>query len=984
MENLLNEIRTSFARIYSPSITTKILIEEELQLAKISTQPEFPQLFIFIISNQQLVNDKYIFLWATREFHKLIRSNYSILSPDLINSTLGLIFTVLSENKILAEQPQNVERLLEIFLILFSKIFSTEKNSMSKIFEVLGPRNFYKFLSLFPIIANDKGIVIDDINRIEFGDYFLFEVIPPFLKSNYFALNVINNTDSLVICNALSFYNNLLLYILEQKQIHPTEELNSVLSVALSQELLNFAFGALFDVITSEDAYDMIMQMIRTVSGLESDTVFLIPVFDSFIDNCFQLMQTKSKTLHQADITILLKVVSKLFQTFPEKLTNVEKAVYFLLEFLVRDCESINSLLLGFKKFLKKVCFSETRLNFVNLVNLLWRKLPALIELTSKEFKENEKMQTDNDYHVDLDESIYDFKHVRRNVRSLAKYLIYFLPNSDLLVVLQSELIKIVRDFNSIRAIESFSYLFTSIFMLVNERKFKDPQLAHIRRLDVIQQNISHPQVFTVIMDIYSKLFTLLSSEWSVQVKINVLQMTHHTLPYFNSISPFVDRDYFNTLRFLIESSSINRPRKYEKYLFLALEKYFSIIPQDILISNFEFISKLLFSEKINTHIFNEIIHKISIYCGENSVFEVTNKLIHEIKTNLVPNSHFEETGCFLMKLKAICETSSEMQINTLVFPIIECVQFVTESFFSNDHLCENNCQLVFAIFKRVSQTSFGDVFLKSPELSTYLSKIVLFFNQTYIPSYIYILETLTHRFYKNEHFLFFQELFEKVTTIISNLVEPENWDGHFIVSNGVRVKFSEKFSFLFDQNGLQIEDVFDDFYGFLTLCINQNHSFFNESPNQRRITRMVFNTFDNYFIYNIKTLLNVFFAILGATKPDLSSEESVFWSNFWLAVIERAICLIFEESLLERQVRKLIKLVAKIHKAFQIQTIEQIKILVHLISPTVLTDNEKNEFLWLIVHGVDGRGADKQDKLSIFTKKLIGRIREFRKNAVE
>lgn len=983
MELIIGEAKVSLAKIYAPSITTKVLKEEEINLSKISGQSNFDQIFGEIISNQVYLTDRNLVVWATREFHRVVRTSYSLISADKATELLTFLFQILSQNDSKFEQFRIFDSVLEIVIILFSKIFMNHKNAIGDISKVLSPKNFYKFLSLFPVIISDAKIVIDDSEKQVFVHFFTYELLPQFLQSPLFHPEAVDKSDFDFIVKMLSFYNNVLLFVDEQRNDKNGAIMIQLVHLLINKPGINLAFEGVFNLTLSEESYDTVMQLIRTLSSFNSEFDYIMPLFDEFIGTCHTHLLNKTKTLQDADISIILKIISKLFQTFPEKLGNIQKAILFLLEYLSKDCDSINSLLLGFKKFLKKVVLSENRSNFVELVNVLWRKLPQLIELDAKEFKENEKIQTHPDYEFSDDNSFYDFRYVRRNTRSLAKYLVFFLDQSDILTVLQSELEKIIHDANSIRSIEALSYFFTSLFMLVDESKFQNPEKSAIKNLKKIQSVLQMPNVTQAILCIYMPLFSLLGNEWSIQVKINVLQMTNQTLCYFNKLNNFANEGFFQNLKLLIQATNPSKKRKYEKYLFRSLGKFFSIMDEKTLSSDREFTFGLIFSDVIDSGIFRELLLKISSYWGDQSVLEITQKIMAELRLNFVPHAQLDQIEKYLNKIKIISENCTETQFGALVYPTIECVEYVMDHYYSNDQISEKNGQVIISLFERVAKSPFARAFLASSQLNSYLGKVMKYLELTYIPSYIYIMETFTHRFYDFEYYSFFKFYFEKINEIILNLVQPENWDGQYFISNGVRVKQSEKFAFLFDRNGLQVEDVLDDYYGYVSKNIQKNQSLFRESPNAKRITRMVFNTFDNYYIYNIKTLLVILSSILNTNGSDMTQEEAVYWVNFWTVVVERSISLIFEESLLEKQVKKLVRLVSKIHKKFQIQTIDKIKKFISLIAPTILTDNEKQEFLGLIMDREEQPQSKNEDKLSIFTQKLIGRIREFRKNVL-
>lgn len=983
MDDILTEIRTSIAKIYASSITTKILKEEEANLARISSRPDFYQIFEALLSNQNNTTSQNVLLWATKEFQKVIRTNYSLISPENAAAYIQFLLEMLRQNSDKYEQFRTLDSLLESLIILFSKIYRQNNMVLNNASSCLSLKNFYKFLSLFPVVAKDQKIVIDDDDRAKFIRFVLYELLPQFLQSPFFKNQNFDSSDADGIIKLLSFYNNVFLFIQEEKNSSNQEDLIQLLNLTINISALTLALESVFSLAISEEAYDTIMQLIRTMSSFEASFDQTMPLFDNFIVVCYEHSQKKSKILSEIDMSIILKIISKLFQTFPEKLPNIEKGIVFLLEHLVKDSDTINSLLLGFKKFVKKISVSETRGNFTNLINVLWRKLPGLIELDENEFKENEKNKNLNEFSYEEDDSIYDYKYIRQNTRSLAKYLVYFLEDSDILPVLQSELTKIIRDFNSIRSIEAFSYLFNSIFTLLVEKKLNNEQVVKEKQLDKVKNILSNQNVLAVVLDIYLQLFSLLHHEWSIQVKINMLQMTTNNLVFFNSLTPIVGEEFFKSLKTLVEAADLHKNRKYEKYLLLSLEKCFIVIDETTLNSNREFISALVFTYPINSGLFKAVLTKLLLYWGVESICELTNKIINDIKLKFVPNKNFDEISYFLTRLKVIVETSTDALIQVLVFSIIDCVEFVMDNFYSNDVLSEKNCQVVFPLFQKISITGSSDSFLTSPVLESYLLKVLKYFQATYIPSYMYLMETFTHHFYTHQNFHFFKIYFEKINEIILNLVQPEKWEGHFIVEGNNRVKFSQKFSFLFDSNGLSIEDIFDDYFGYVCKSVSKNPQFFSESPNAERICRMVLNTFDNYFIYNVNTLVPLLFSILETNKENQSSDITAFWLGFWQIVIERSISLIFEESLIEKQIRKLIKLVSKINKKYQQNTVELIQKYISLISSTILTDNEKREFFNLITNSENSQISQKMDKLSIFTKKLIGRIREYRRNII-
>ena len=830
-------------------------------------------------------------------------------------------------------------------------------------FSVLPPRYFYDFVSSFTVVLSDNGIVMDEADAQAFATHYLREVLPQFLATDYFERQAQGSADEECRVSCLIFYNNVLLFLLEKREEEDEALLGQLLQATATASVLAFALRQMFDAGVCDVAYDAVTQLIRTTEAFGYRPSFLAPLFDQFIEDCFQDLQGGRKRLAEADLSAVVRLTLKLFQAYPDQLRNVDKAVLLSLEFLAKDSDSLNPVLVGFRKFVKRLCFDPQRTRFVPFLNLLWKRLPAVVELDKAEFAANERMLADPRNDFDSEQSLFDYLHVRKNAARLAKYLVYFLDCTDILPVMLAEVERLLAAKDALAALESLCFFFASLFGVVKPRSLRKDGPAAKRRAELATAVLSHGACFAATVRLYALLFPLLTSCASLQVRVDVLQASRKALGFLNGLHYFLDDGHFQAFRQLAEQGPAGRGDLLGRALSGCLVAYFGLVDRATLFAHQGFFMGLVLAKDVDSRLFEVAVRLVVRFSGEDAVAAVCKSVVQSFEAEPANWEREATVVAFVAKLNSLLRVCPPQQASALFAAILESMVRVNQRCFSNDFVSERLCQLAHELFKRASQSPHPDRFLACPALQQFLRQALDSFGKTYLPSYVYIFEALTNRFYAPEHFATFRFFAESVSETVVRLVEPGSWDRGCVVVGTARVPYAEKFSFLFDHGGLELGDLLNDYFGFLSQAFRRDKRLFTASAHCGDIVRLLANTFDHSFVFTVKSMPDVLVALLAIVELEPDGHLSESWQQFWFHVIEKAVCFVFEEYLHRDEVDKLVLLLRQVNVKFGADTFARTQQFVGLIPNTVLTQNEKNQFLQLLTEA-ECSGSNRNDDL--------------------
>lgn len=980
MEDVLQQVSLLTSQMQTTNMSDRLLKDCEAKLAIIGDQVDFLDFVGAILVHPHLRRQKFLVFWAVREFGRRTKKGLALISPEQAMRAMEMLFGVLAGDTTNLEEFKSMAIFLETFVVLYMKVFTIDKNTWIKVGEKLSGKNFYTFLSVFPNVLTDKSIVVDDRQREAFSEHFLGEVLPVFLGSDFLERTLAAQDQVPTAIEIFAFYNNSLLYLSDTKGKVERGVSLKLLGLLTADPIIRFSMEQTFNISLSNDAYDLLMQTLRTILALEGALDRLVPMWDQYISEvCSKLIEKPDKK-GDIEVDLVLKLISKVIQNFPNGLQNGEKAIFVLLHFLDKNSDAAIPVLNGFKQFLKKICQSDSGLAVGPFINSLWRKLPSLMELSSSEFKENEALLRGDKDDSDEEESEMDFLYVRRTARSLVKYFVYFLDSTDFLASLLAAVSEPAQAELSTRQTEALSYYFASLFKLIRPKNFDSEELANVKRSEKIRRQLQNPAVFEALRSIYAALFSSFHNCKSVQVQINLLYVAAGSLPVLAQTGPFLPPNFFATIDGLLTDPKTSRREKLDKNLQKTFESYFTVIDAATMNRDAEAITRLFFSRDISPAALNQLVVKICELYGPEKVVALTKKLTDEVVHTFLPSKQARFILDTSRRLKSIVTTCSEAVLAEIVGPIFHCLAATLDTYYADDELSEKICQLVFPLLHRVAKSSFVESFLASPDFNLYVTKVFRSFELSFIPSYIYIIETLTTCFYEPKYDRIFRDFFEKITTAVVQLVKPEAWEGGFIVQNGKKTKIHSHFSFLFDQNGLQISDILDDFFGYFLKILKKNQMMFLESPQRLQVARMVLNTLNHHFIFDLKMLLPLLEALVPASVVFKPTAEAAFWETFWTSAVDQAMELLFGEVLVQKTQRKLIRLISSIVWNDPSQVYTRVAGAVGSLPATLLTETEKAEFLVLVAADLSVADSATKKLVRDFTEKIGARMSLSRK----
>jgi hypothetical protein len=740
----------------------------------------------------------------------------------------------------------------------------------------------------------------------------------------------------------------------------------------------------MLEVDLSDNAFEFLAQLIRTMKGFKECWPKIMPAFDHFIDRCYSLFAQSVESDCDSDIALIMKLVARIFESFSERLMNNEKALFLLLLKLNKKTESINSLVIGIKKFVKKICVSSDHGPFICFLNLLWKKIPSIMQFSNHELAKNEKelvREADSlggKLSTTEDDSLEEQIFLRKNLGSLSSRFGYFLLEMDLLATLSKEIANIKSD----TELESFSFFFGFVIQrLVVSPKIPE-ETIRLKCLDKIQALVFNPNVLSQIYEIFQGLIY----RWP---DVRIFQTSRNILYLITDLSPLVcplllkhNNQLFNQMQHMLNEllkTKDSKNNKFNKAVFSATIAIIENLPLDKISEHHQWISEILAYSDYDQQILKQLVSVLAKSKDHGAIRGLFNLLQTEItKIIQLPNiahnlATIDKLHEYLKKLKSVVKSSPKHFIFEFKADIFGVCSNVVDAIPSNNKISEKNCEVVYAVLHKIADICNPDEILSF--LSPFLAKINIYFGQFFLPCYLYYFEIVIDLFYQHQYFEYFYGILQSVLTSFFKLIELGSFDGD-------QHSISSAFSFLYDNNGLLIEDVIDDLLGLVKKFIDREPLLIFKSAFFPSLISLLDKIFNRYFIYNVSTMIPILSSIVNNLDQHSEIKSQTTMREFWVIINRRCINFLVHESLMDKTIRYLFKLIFKTLHAYPELIMAVLEIEILQINHLILTDKEKQHFILMVrtklVNGFDLRKYREIHEISQFMKKFTKRIKDY------
>jgi len=1000
LNSTIEQIKESLVQMYDTTTNSKQAKSQIKLLDSIAKSDKLFPIFNAIIASPEHRSNSKMLFWVCKEMKYKMRLNYSQLSAQQAREMFEFYFEVVRTSIDQFAKYSSQKVMFEILAMLISKFYYMSPEVVGRAFQALPLSHALEFIAVFPVILSDEKIVLDDEEKDAFVKFCLNSLFPEFItffrSQSLGALSELKDY-SAILNNLFSFYQELMVYISnEEKHVHECKQLFGVM---IDGQILMLSFTNMFEISESDSAYEFLAQFTRNLRSFTDYWPLYLPIIDQFVDKCYEFYTNPKVNERDVDSALIMKLLARIFDVFGSRLANSEKALFLLLMKLNKQTDSINSLVLGIKRFVKKVCLTEDHSPYVSFLNLLWKKIPILLRFDKRDFTKNEQLfakraekgssseSRDDD---DFDEAVF----MRRNIRSLCSKFAYFMRDLDMLPTLKSELINILDPETDDSILESFTFFLHSIFRKIYVSKDKSEETVKLKRLDKVAASSADPQVRDSIFFLFKTLLDHWSRVKHVQIQYNVITMVQDISQYIIPICLEKDIPLFERLKQIILELWETRNQRTDKFntrLVKASIAITSSIPKEHFAPHFEWIWAVLVKSDYDKHILKSLVSMLTSFNDSQVVLNLIQFFDREIQmllSNPLNLDHREVTKKLqfvLQKMKSVLKNSSEKFVFDCKERLLHLGSLLIDAFPAEFDVSEKTCQVLEVVLNKSAKVGTTEEMLKM--LEPFLAKINYQFSQFYLPCYLYYYEIILSLFYKKEYLEFFFGILQSVFASFFKLVDLNRFDGATVLMpDNTRVSTSKAYAFLYDQNGLQLEDILDDLFGLVAKYLIVEPALVLKGMYFIPLLRLLDKVFNSFFIYNVTMMIPLMTTLIKfADRIDEQHKAEVL--VFWTAMSKRALQFIIEESLMDKTVQKLFKFIFRIARFYHPTYWPVLQNEIMSISNLVLTEKERSTLSDVLFKNLEARAAIDQyrniPELNKFVKKLIKRAKDYQSNAL-
>jgi hypothetical protein len=996
----IHQITDALLKMYDTSTNSKTAKAQIQFLDSIAKSNQFFPIFNAIITSPDHRSNSKMLFWACKEMKYKLRLNYYQISGQQAREMFELYFEVLRTSIGQFTKHNSQQVMFEILAMLISKFYHISPETVGRAFQSLQLSNSLEFISAFPNILSDEKIVLDDEEKDAFVKFCLNNLFPEFItlfKSQNLGALASSKEYSAILQNLFSFYQELMVFILnEARHVQDCKRLFGIMN---DSQILLLSFTNMFEICESDGAYEFLSQFIRNLRSFEDYWPQYIPIMDQFVDRCYQFYTDPNSNEEDVDSSLIIKLLARIFDVFGNHLMTAEKALFLLLMKLNKQTESINSLVLGINRFVKNVCRTENHTPYVPFLNLLWKKIPILLRFDKSDFEKNEVLylnksdagsNRDKKDDDDFEESLF----VRENIRTLCGKFAYFFRELDLLPTLRTEIMNILDPENDEAIHESFSYFLHCIFQKIYVPKDKSQETIQVKRLDKIMATSADPQVAESIFFLFKTLLEYWTHIKRAQIQYNIMLLVHDTAQYIIPITLAKDSPLFESLKQIVLSFWEARDKGSEKFNSRMTKTSIAIvssIPKEHFAAHFGWTWTILVKSEYDKNLLKILVSMLTSFNDNQVVLSLIDSFQREIQLLLstADGSNSKEVTkklkFVLQKMKSVIKNSSSQFVFDFKEQLFHVGSLLVDTYPSDFDVSEKTCQLLEVVLNKSAKVGTIEGMLKM--LEPFLLKINYQFSQHYLPCYLYYYEIILGLFYRKEYLEFFFGILQSVFTSFFKLVDLDRFDGETVLMpDGSRASTAKAYAFLYDQNGLQIEDILDDLFGLVNKYLVVEPALVLKGVYFIPLLRLLDKVFNSFFIYNITMMIPLMSTIIkhsSKIEEHQKSEVQVFWTG----MSQRALRFIIEESLMEKTVRKLFKFIFRIARFYHPTFWPVFQNQILSISNLILTEKERTTLADILYKHLEAGDAvdvfGDIPELNNFVKKLIKRAKDYQSNAL-
>ena len=927
----------------SGKINAQRIHDIDNKIRNLERRPETWILVRELLEDPLLYESGRIIIYASKLLKTKLKYYFHEISEEDAKKLFKFIIAVLINSQLNTRIYSIKSVFMECLVIIYAHTWKYNPNILDYLENVMEIDYFVEFSGLIAKFFTDISVVMEETKKKEFSDFCYQQLLPKII-------NVINDrfippgTDVKEVKVAIVFFETLeywITFLWDENKSLPQLD-----SIFMSNKCFVYGINNLKDILLSEAIYSMLLEFLVLLKKTKVECPLFWKEINKLIKELFELVSSKKKKTNSEDLMMVIKLLSYVFRNFLDKVDNSEHLIVTLATFINEDIDCKTNLLYSFKQFIKKMIQKPNRNEWVPFVNVLWKKLLLILQLDSSTMS----MLDDSlyskygvDEYIDIDD---DSLKNRKSAKHVIKYLSFFLDQADILDVIKAELDNIFETKNEIY-FETLLYFFNSLTLLY-EKLYKEEDKFKIYKndlKDVITEQITRKKIIYIYGQIvnlmphfkryrifvsFNKLtknlflgkFIELINENPVQVKfynewfLHMVKKSHETSALFNKVWQSTFKEYIWSMNEIVMDQSITiveniiKETDYnEKILKLFLNKLASMKKTTIIDNYFDlFFDKVRGDlEKKDYNSLNdnlEILLTILKYIHENKVYAVTPDLLYLFATLL--------------------------EIQPLNYDLIENLSTLNKT-----------------LLKRLSITQTTELILQHYE--NLVARWIDNFRNTLLPTYMYYFEQIIDVLYDDKHYEYFFIRVEQFIEIFIQAFDDEGFNGKcYILSNGSKQTIEERFQKLFRHCNIEIDDIFDDFFGLYKKLIKRNYYFVINSKHTLNVLTLLAKIYSPLYIHSVLTIVPLLRTLTNIRQILYNENFDVFWCS----VFYTGFRILIEEAISSSTSIRIIKVNLSIIDAFYPVSVNTwLTDIMNGLSVSILTPTEKQVFIDRIIY---------------------------------
>ena len=877
-----------------------------------------------------------------------LKRRFDELEQNDILPLFKLLLEILKNKEIDFKIYSIGEKIIECICLIYPRIVLINNNNpdfrenfIINLEKIIDLELILNFISFLPLIFVHSGIVIDE-KILESFSKICYEIFFPqafeILYKNYDKFqNEINTRQCLLNKESFRIIENWSEYLLVQKI---KLNINDFENYFVKIPFVKLSFDLLMNIVMSEYSFNMILQISIYIKEYNLES----PLFFKFIDDLIEKVYINfgNKMNDNEDFYELYKYLSFIFRNFLDNIGNKEKLFLLMMKNLENKSSSIESILLAFQKFIKKIINTDKINNYIEVASKLWQKIPLLMKLEQNIFLDiSKEYLLDNDYSVDLDDSQEFDLRTRKYAKSLFKYFLFFVDKINILDFICNEFNNINNVPNEVN-FEALVYLFKA---LIDKLKFANDDRKGKKYDEKLKIIISNEVIMKKIIFIFYQICELAPKFSSARTLLTVNKLIAIFLS-FNIKEIFDYENFINFIQnwnmYFLQNHKLYT-NNFNKIWLLSFRSLIKYCPKEFFEKNLKLILEIL-NSKYSAKLLENIVKTAKKYSLTN--FEV--EIFESYSKNLYKNiMNSEKTGLIALQMEKLKVIITEIDKNIFLRYENDILNLLLELIDYNPEDCEFGESLI-----DLSKSVLMKFHLKNKNNKNFLEKIVPLlekiiktFEKHLLPCFMFFFEKLLDIYYEESLDEFFNFYFKQYLEIFLKKIDCDNFDGkNYYTLDNEKISGYSRYANLTNQNDIIFEDLFDDFFGLINKVIKKNPIFIVKSPYFFQLLLLGKKIYNEEYIYTVRTIVPFFKLILHLKIDFIFQNEDMI--KLWSAILIKSFNILIEECLERKLILKIFHIICKILNEMFLNIFDVLKHIFENIPCSILSLNEKKIFL--------------------------------------